>query len=103
MWKREIIAKRRRRKVISPLLCVAMAVYFEARGEQQIAGHIAIAEVIENRVQDSRFPDDHCSVVKQGRSAGAGIRSSTSASSRSTATGSRRRSETMNLGELLYW
>ena len=53
--------------MISPLLCVAMAVYFEARGEQQIAGQIAIAEVIENRVQDSRFPDDHCSVVKQGR------------------------------------
>jgi spore germination cell wall hydrolase CwlJ-like protein len=53
--------------VISPLLCVAMAVYFEARGEQQVAGLIAVAEVIENRVQDSRFPDDHCSVVKQGR------------------------------------
>jgi len=64
MWEK---TKRRRRKVISPLLCVAMAVYFEARGEQQIAGLIAVAEVIENRVQDSRFPDDHCSVVKQGR------------------------------------
>ena len=49
--------------MISPLLCVAMAVYFEARGESQVAGHIAIAEVIENRVRDSRFPDDHCSVV----------------------------------------
>ena len=49
--------------MISPLLCVAMGVYFEARGEQQIAGQIAITEVIENRVQDSRFPDDHCSVV----------------------------------------
>lgn len=53
--------------MISPILCVAMAVYFEARGEKQIAGQIAIAEVIENRVQDARFPDDHCSVVMQGR------------------------------------
>jgi spore germination cell wall hydrolase CwlJ-like protein len=44
-----------------------MAIYFEARGESQISGHIAIAEVIENRVQDARFPDDHCSVVKQGK------------------------------------
>ena len=49
--------------MISPILCVAIAVYFEARGESQVAGQIAIAEVIENRVQDSRFPDDHCSVV----------------------------------------
>jgi spore germination cell wall hydrolase CwlJ-like protein len=43
-----------------------MAVYFEARGES-LPGQIAVAEVIENRVRDDRFPDDHCSVVKQGR------------------------------------
>jgi len=53
--------------MISPILCVAMAIYFEARGEKQIAGQIAIAEVIENRVQDARFPDNHCSVVMQGK------------------------------------
>lgn len=43
-----------------------MAVYFEARSEP-VAGQIAVAEVIENRVQSARFPDDHCSVVQQGR------------------------------------
>tara|TARA_R110002073_G_scaffold138577_2_gene288332 strand:+ start:2764 stop:3171 length:408 start_codon:yes stop_codon:yes gene_type:complete len=53
--------------MISPILCVAMAIYFEARGEHQIAGWIAIAEVIDNRVRDARFPGDHCAVVKQGK------------------------------------
>jgi spore germination cell wall hydrolase CwlJ-like protein len=51
----------------SALLCVAMAIYFEARGEEQVEGRIAIAEVIENRVKDPRFPSDSCAVVRQGR------------------------------------
>jgi spore germination cell wall hydrolase CwlJ-like protein len=85
--------------VISPLLCVAMAVYFEARGESQVAGLIAIAEVIENRVQDSRFPDDHCSVVFACEAIlGRASAQAASASSRSTATGSRSRSGTMRRG-----
>ena len=42
--------------MISPLLCVAMAVYFEARGESQVAGHIAIAEVIENQCSRQSVP-----------------------------------------------
>lgn len=44
------------------LLCIAMAVYWEARGEP-VAGQIAVAQVVMNRVNDSRYPSDACSVV----------------------------------------
>ncbi len=47
-------------------LCVAQAVYFEARGEPLI-GQVAIAEVILNRVQSKRFPDTACKVVFQNQ------------------------------------
>ncbi|RMF41274.1 MAG: cell wall hydrolase [Alphaproteobacteria bacterium] len=45
--------------------CLAMALYFEARGET-VAGQVAVAEVILNRVEKSRFPDSVCAVIKQG-------------------------------------
>jgi len=51
------------------LVCLATAVYFEARGEP-IDGQIAVAEVVMNRVQDNRFPDSVCEVVKQNRHPG---------------------------------
>ena len=52
--------------MITPaLMCVAMAVYFEARGEPT-AGQIAVAHVIQNRIEDPRYPDNACDVVKQG-------------------------------------
>lgn len=51
--------------VASALLCLATAVYFEARGEPMV-GQVAVASVIMNRVEDRRFPNDVCSVVKQG-------------------------------------
>jgi len=44
--------------------CLAGAVFFEARGEP-IAGQLAVAQVIINRAESSRFPDDYCSVVLQ--------------------------------------
>ena len=47
------------------MLCLATAVYFEARGEPTV-GQVAVAAVIMNRVEDRRFPNDVCSVVKQG-------------------------------------
>ena len=47
------------------LVCLATAVYFEARGEPFV-GQSAVAHVVLNRVMDTRFPDDICSVVKQG-------------------------------------
>ena len=52
--------------MITPaMMCVAMAVYFEARGEPT-AGQIAVAHVIQNRIEDPRYPDNACNVVQQG-------------------------------------
>ena len=45
--------------------CLTEALYFEARGES-IYGQFAVAEVILNRVDDARFPNTVCGVVKQG-------------------------------------
>jgi len=45
-------------------LCVAQAVYFEARSEPLI-GQVAIAEVILNRVHSRRYPNTACKVVFQ--------------------------------------
>lgn len=45
--------------------CLAEALYFEARGES-IAGQFAVAEVILNRVSDTRYPDSVCGVINQG-------------------------------------
>ncbi|MDA7427058.1 cell wall hydrolase [Primorskyibacter aestuariivivens] len=45
--------------------CLAQALYFEARGES-IKGQVAVAEVIMNRVDSSRFPDTVCGVINQG-------------------------------------
>ncbi|WP_170769407.1 cell wall hydrolase [Ruegeria lacuscaerulensis] len=45
--------------------CLAEALYFEARGES-VRGQFAVAEVIMNRVDSSRFPDTLCGVIKQG-------------------------------------
>lgn len=44
--------------------CLAKAVYFEARGEE-LAGQLAVAQVVINRADSSQFPDDYCSVVTQ--------------------------------------
>lgn len=44
--------------------CLAMAIYYEARN-QPVTGQIAVAEVILNRVESSRYPNDICSVVWQ--------------------------------------
>lgn len=46
--------------------CLAEAIYHEARGEP-LAGQIAVANVIKNRVNDvkNRFPKTPCKVIKQ--------------------------------------
>lgn len=49
--------------MIASVMCLAMAVYFEARSEP-IIGRYAVAEVIMNRTRDNRFPDTVCAVVK---------------------------------------
>jgi spore germination cell wall hydrolase CwlJ-like protein len=46
------------------LRCLAGAVYFEARGED-LAGQLAVAQVIINRSEDGRFPRSYCGVVSQ--------------------------------------
>lgn len=45
--------------------CLAEALYFEARGES-VAGQVAVAEVILNRVDSRAFPNTVCGVIKQG-------------------------------------
>lgn len=50
--------------MIAASMCLAMALYYEARGESYDAG-LAVAEVILNRVEDKRWPDNICAVVKQ--------------------------------------
>jgi len=45
-----------------PLTCLAVALYYEARGEPA-EGIKAVAEVIINRVYDDRYPDSVCDVV----------------------------------------
>ena len=47
------------------LMCLAQAVFFEARGEPFV-GKVAVASVVMNRTLDPRFPNDVCAVVKQG-------------------------------------
>lgn len=46
--------------------CLAAAVYFESRGEP-LDGQIAVAEVVMNRVESEKYPDDVCSVVTQNK------------------------------------
>jgi len=45
--------------------CLTENIYFEARGQGQ-AGWLAVAQVTQNRVDDKRFPNTVCEVVKQG-------------------------------------
>ncbi len=47
------------------LECLALTVYFEARGEPR-DGQMAVAHVVINRVADERFPTGVCDVVKDG-------------------------------------
>jgi spore germination cell wall hydrolase CwlJ-like protein len=44
--------------------CLAVAVYFEARGES-LDGQLAVAEVVLNRAASGQYPRDVCKVVKQ--------------------------------------
>ena len=51
------------------LLCLSTNIYFEARGEE-IAGQIAVAEVVINRVNSDQYTNDVCSVVLQDNDLG---------------------------------
>lgn len=56
--------KSKRRSHNNQLKCMADNIFFEA-GNQKKKGKIAVANVTMNRVKDSRWPDDVCSVVYQ--------------------------------------
>ena len=49
---------------MTPLMCLAVAVFFEARGEPMV-GKEAVANVIINRVEDRRYPNSVCAVVNE--------------------------------------
>ena len=46
-------------------ICLALNTYHEAKN-QSLIGQIATAQVVMNRVEDKRFPNTVCEVVKQG-------------------------------------
>ncbi|WP_370190260.1 cell wall hydrolase [Qipengyuania sp.] len=46
------------------LQCLAGTVYFESRGEP-LEGQLAVAQVVINRAEDSRWPSSYCGVVYQ--------------------------------------
>lgn len=45
--------------------CLAQNIYYEARGSNR-ADRIAVADVVLNRVNDTRYPNTICEVVQQG-------------------------------------
>ena len=51
--------------ITAATVCLAMNIYHEARGEV-LAGQLAVAQTVMNRVASPKYPDDICSVVKQG-------------------------------------
>ena len=48
------------------LVCMAKNIYFEA-GNQPLAGKIAVAQVVMNRVDNRDYPDNICGVVYQAK------------------------------------
>ncbi len=49
---------------MTPLTCLALAIYFEAGGEYRNPPALeAVASVVVNRVEDHRYPDTVCEVV----------------------------------------
>lgn len=54
----------------NPYHCTALNIYWEARN-QSFVGQLAVAHVVNNRINSPHFPNDVCSVVTQGsRSSG---------------------------------
>jgi len=46
--------------------CMALNIYYETRNSN-LADNYAVADVVLNRVEDTRYPNTICEVVKQGR------------------------------------
>ena len=52
--------------ISAAVMCLAMNLYHETRGET-LAGNIAVGYVTMNRVADPRYPDTVCGVVHQAK------------------------------------
>jgi len=65
--KAEIFRKPTRAAPANEIRCLALNIYFEARGEPE-SGQVAVGHVVMNRVASSRFPGTVCDVVQQGGS-----------------------------------
>ena len=50
--------------IAEALMCMALNIYHEAKF-QSMLGQIAVGQVVMNRVEDSRFPNNVCDVVTQ--------------------------------------
>jgi len=50
--------------MVTAALCLSLTIYYEARGED-IYGQLAVAQVVMNRVESHRYPNDTCDVVTQ--------------------------------------
>ena len=51
--------------IAEALVCLALNIYHEARNQPTL-GQIAVAQVVVNRVNDNRYPNNICDVVYQG-------------------------------------
>jgi len=51
--------------LLESVICLALNTYHEAKN-QSFIGQVAVAQVVMNRVKDSRYPNNVCDVVKQG-------------------------------------
>ena len=51
--------------LLESMICLALNVYHEAKN-QSFIGQVAVAQVVMNRVRDTRYPNTVCDVVKQG-------------------------------------
>ncbi len=63
--KAEIFKRRTPAAPAGEIECLALNIYFEARGESEI-GQLAVGHVVMNRVSSKRFPGTVCDVVQQG-------------------------------------
>jgi len=52
-------------KLFPQVQCMALNIYYESRGSN-LADKAAVADVVLNRVNDTRYPNTVCEVVKQG-------------------------------------
>jgi len=61
---RELVGQVESGELTEQMRCLAGAVYFESRGEP-LAGQLAVAQVVINRSEDTRWPASYCGVVYQ--------------------------------------